>query len=63
MEQNLTDYETFPNPPIVEALMDVRVQLDKDFDIENLRTLHDPLKERYDQIKKQFIFSSVELLI
>ena len=53
----VTNYEIFSNPPIVEALMDVRVKLDKDLNVENLGTLHDSIKDRYDQIKKQYVFS------
>jgi len=53
----LINHEVFSNPPIVEALMDIRVQLDEKTDIKGLSTLQDPIKERYNQIKEQFIYS------
>lgn len=44
------------NPPIKEALIDLRVRLPKDFDIKQLSTPHESIKEQYPQ--REVLFKS-----
>lgn len=49
----MTDYPHLPNAPVVEALVDLRVQLPTDFDVEVLRTLHGRVAATYPRIETQ----------
>lgn len=53
---------TFKNPPITEALFDIRVQLPKEIDVECLEKFHEGIKDRFpDKVKKMFIQTGIEL--
>lgn len=39
----------FPNAPITEALLDIRVQLPPEIDLDKLKTFHESIKERFPQ--------------
>ncbi len=41
------DYPTFPNPPITEALIDIRVDLPKETNLEKLLLLQDEIRNRF----------------
>lgn len=43
----MTEYTVFPNAPITEALLDIRVELPADVDIKKLECFHDLVKDRY----------------
>lgn len=47
-------HETFPNTPIVEALMDIRVQLPPDSDPKNLEEFHTKIKEKFPHKGKKY---------
>jgi len=43
--------EVFPNPPITEALIDIRVQLPGEVSLADLEKLHDKIKDSYPEKK------------
>jgi len=43
----VAEWTTFPNAPITEALLDIRVQLPEDVNLAQLATFYDSVKERY----------------
>lgn len=45
----MSEYIVFPNAPITEALLDIRVQLPSEIDLDKLKTFYDPIKERFPQ--------------
>jgi uncharacterized protein (TIGR04255 family) len=45
----MTEYPIFPNAPITEALLDIRVQLPSEVDLKKLETFHDAVKEKFPQ--------------
>jgi len=48
ISKNMTEnYITFPNPPITEALIDIRVDLPKEITLDNLILFYDEVKERF----------------
>lgn len=51
-------YPLLKNAPIVEALLDIQVQLPKDKDLKTLHTVFDQVKNKFPLEKKRFAFSS-----
>ncbi|MBI4699124.1 MAG: TIGR04255 family protein [Nitrospirae bacterium] len=45
----MSDYPVFPNAPITEALIDIRVQLPEEINLDKLKTFHESIKERFPQ--------------
>ena len=45
----MNEYTVFPNAPITEALLDIRVELSKDINLETLEKFYDQndIKERF----------------
>ncbi len=62
-EKTLTDYQIFPNAPITEALLDIRVEFSKKPDLKTIEGLQNTIKERYPEktsrhfLKAKFKFS------
>jgi uncharacterized protein (TIGR04255 family) len=56
----LNEYTVFPNAPITEALLDIRVELSKDINLETLEEFHDhnDIKERFPVKKRRESFKS-----
>jgi len=54
----LTDCEIFPNAPITEALLDIKVQLPKGVTLDDLKGFHPDLKARFPEITEQKIFQA-----
>ena len=46
-------YETFPNAPITEAVIEILVQLSKNITINDLIKCHDSLKDRFPEVVEQ----------
>jgi uncharacterized protein (TIGR04255 family) len=58
----LSEYTVFPNPPIVEAILDIRVLLPKEVGFEKLEAFHDYIKERFPKKQEHKLFkASIEL--
>jgi len=51
-------YETFPNPPITEAVIEILVQLSKNITINDLIKCHDNLKDRFPEVVEQKVFKA-----
>lgn len=51
--QNKTKYINFPNPPIVEAILDIYVKLPDEVGINNLEVFHESVKEDFPQKQKR----------
>ncbi|MBN2568116.1 MAG: TIGR04255 family protein [Deltaproteobacteria bacterium] len=49
----MSKYATLKNAPIAEAVLEIMVQLKDGFEITNLKTIHDQIKERYPEIKER----------
>lgn len=47
---------TFPNPPIKEAILDLRVNLPEETGLEQLETYHDEIKGKFPKKEKRFIW-------
>jgi len=45
---------TFPNPPITEALLDIRVNLPQEITLDNLATFQDDIRERFPTRKEKY---------
>lgn len=43
----MKEYQTFPNPPIVEAILDIQVDLPEGVTLEQVDSFHDRVKERF----------------
>ena len=56
----MSEYTVFPNAPITEALIDIRVELPNEVDIKQIETFHDNIKERFPEKKQR---RSVEVKI
>ena len=54
----MTEYEIFPNAPITEAVLDIKVQLPKETEVENLERLYDTIKDIFSKKEKKRFFSS-----
>lgn len=46
----MTKYETFPNAPITEAILEIMVDLPKEFPVENLLKFPKPIKIRFQKL-------------
>lgn len=58
----MTEYTVFPNAPITEALLDIRVELPAEVDIKKLESFHDRVKDRYpDKKTKGMVAVQVEV--
>lgn len=58
----MTNFEIFPNAPITESILDIKVQLPKETEVEKLISLHNHIKERFPKIEEQrFIRSEFKL--
>ena len=53
----MTEFAVFPNAPITEALLDIRVALPPEIDIKKLEFFHDRIKERYPEKKVKGAFA------
>lgn len=49
----MSEYATFPNAPITEALLDIRVELTEGADIVKLESFHDNIRERFPEKKQR----------
>jgi uncharacterized protein (TIGR04255 family) len=45
--EKVSEYPVFPNAPITEALLDIRVQLPEDITLQTLETFNYPIKESF----------------
>lgn len=53
----MTKYSVFPNAPITEALLDIRVDVLKDIDIKQLESFHEHIRDRFPDKKTKTTFS------
>lgn len=53
----MTEYTVFPNAPITEALLDIRVELPADVDIKKLEAFHERVKDRFPDKKAKGAFA------
>jgi len=53
---NDTGYRVFPNAPITEALLDIRVELSKDIDLSKIATFHGFIKDRFPEKQERIPF-------
>ncbi|MGR3310872.1 MAG: TIGR04255 family protein [Candidatus Brocadiales bacterium] len=59
----MSEYPVFPNAPIAEAILDIRVLLPKEVDLAKLETFHDYIKERFPKKQERISFKvDIELL-
>ncbi len=49
----MSDWERFPNAPIVEALLDIRAKLPDDVTLEKLAEFQEPIKEKYPERRER----------
>ena len=49
----MSEYTTFPNAPITEALVDIRVELPKEVTLSKLETFHNEIKSRFPEKKQR----------
>lgn len=54
----MTQYETFPNAPIREAIFDIRVNLPEQTEVATLEGFHEDFKDRFPEKKKKFSWKS-----
>jgi uncharacterized protein (TIGR04255 family) len=54
----LSQYTIFPNAPIVEAILDIRVELPKDATLDTLEMFYDTIKMRYPEKQHRTVFSA-----
>lgn len=45
--ESVSEWPQFPNPPITEALLDIRCKLPPEVSLDNLATLHEAIRDRY----------------
>lgn len=58
----MSEYTVFPNAPITEALLDIRVQLPPQIDLDKLNTFHNFIKERFPQKEDRiFVQTGIEV--
>lgn len=48
----------FPNPPIVEAILDIRCNIPPATDLERLKMMHEEIKDRFPNRQDQIIWES-----
>ena len=53
----MAEYEVFQNPPITEAIIDIRTILPDDISLNDLEKLHDRVKDRFPQKEEMKFFS------
>jgi len=51
----LEDYPILKKAPITEALIDIRVKLPSDFDVKDIHSMYEPIKEEYPETQEQRI--------
>ncbi len=54
----MSEYPVFKNAPIIEALLDVRVELPKEVDLKKLEEFHDLVRERFPEKKERKFFKA-----
>ena len=54
----MQNYENFPNAPITEALLDIKVQQQEGVTLDDLKELHPKLKVRFPEITEQRVFAA-----
>lgn len=54
----MSEYTVFPNAPITEALLDIRVQLPEEVDLKKLETFQAFVKERFPQKQERISFQA-----
>lgn len=53
----MSEYTVFPNAPITEALLDIRVELPEDVDIKKIESFHEHIKDRFPDKKTRGAFA------
>lgn len=53
-----SEYPVFANAPITEALLDIRVELPKDIDLNKIATFHNSIKDRFSEKKERIHFEA-----
>lgn len=53
----MSEYIVFPNAPITEALLDIRVELPEDVDIKKIESFHELIKDRFPDKKIRGTFA------
>lgn len=54
----MSEYTVFPNAPITEALLDIRVELPEDVTLAKLGTFYDYVKERFSEKQERISFTA-----
>ena len=54
----MSTYTVFPNAPITEALLDIRVQLPREIDLKKLEVFHENIKSRFPDKKQRISFET-----
>lgn len=54
----MNDYPVFPTAPIVEALLDIRVELPQEVTLAKLETFHEHVKERFPEKEPRFLYKA-----
>jgi uncharacterized protein (TIGR04255 family) len=54
----MTEYTEFPNAPITEALLDIRVKLPPQVDLEQLATFQNDIKDDFPSRRERFMWES-----
>lgn len=49
----MSDYTVFPNAPITEAVIEIKVQLPEETDVKSLESFHEHIKERFPEKQEQ----------
>jgi uncharacterized protein (TIGR04255 family) len=60
--KEMSDYIVFRNAPIIEALLDIRVQLPGEVDLEKLKKIHDQIRDHFpEKQERQFLKAEIKL--
>lgn len=54
----MSTYIVFPNAPITEALLDIRVQLPREIDLKKLEVFHEYIRSRFPDKKQRLFFET-----
>lgn len=54
----MNEYTVFPNAPIVEALLDIRVELPEKIILKMLEEFHEKVKERFPEKQQRISFQA-----
>lgn len=54
----MSDYELFPNAPITEAVLDIKIQLQEAVTLSDLKELHAPIKSRFPDQSEKRVFQA-----